>query len=79
MKQLSFGGEIVSPAMLDDPQTSKSFDLNDFLRRNGKDIRQPEIFACAKSLKEDLGFKKVGAVGFCYGGWAVLRLGAKGK
>ncbi|KAG9229506.1 dienelactone hydrolase family protein [Amylocarpus encephaloides] len=52
-----------------------SLDLPGFLARNSREIREPEIFACAKALRGQ--FKKVGAVGFCYGGWAVLRLAAK--
>src|ERR1700742_2457385 len=71
----SFGGEVVSPEMMEDPEKSKAFDLMDFLARNGKERRQPEIFECARALKEELDFKKVGALGFCYGGWAVFRLG----
>ena len=39
----------------------------------------PEIEAYVKSLKQEHGFKKVGAIGFCWGGWAVFQLGAKGK
>jgi len=48
-----------------------------FMSRNGKDKRFPEMEALAKELKGK--FKKVGAIGYCYGGWAVLQLGAKGK
>lgn len=49
-----------------------------FIGRHSKDIRFPEIETCAKSLKQEHGFKKLGAIGFCYGGWAVFQLGAKG-
>ncbi|KAK2596381.1 hypothetical protein N8I77_013273 [Diaporthe amygdali] len=71
-------------------------DLEGFLAKNGRDIREPEIFACAKELREkiiappfhlrriyikqlNLYFADafVGAVGFCYGGWAAFRLGAR--
>lgn len=51
-------------------------DLVAFRSRNDRHIREPEIFACAKALREEKGFKKIGAVGYCYGGWAVLRLAA---
>ncbi|KAF2170326.1 hypothetical protein M409DRAFT_64109 [Zasmidium cellare ATCC 36951] len=44
---------------------------------NSREIREPEIFACARKLRSE--YKKVGAVGFCWGGWAVFRLGAKGN
>lgn len=36
-----------------------------FLGKNSKDIRYPEIKAVAESLRKD--FKKVGAIGFCWG------------
>ena len=63
---------------MSDPARLAAFDIGAFLGKNGKAVREPEIAACAKALKQELGFKKVGAVGFCYGGWAVFRLGAKG-
>ena len=47
--------------------------------KNGKEVRWPEIEACAKALKGELGFKKVGAMGYCYGGWAVFKLGDKSE
>ncbi|KGQ02047.1 hypothetical protein PAAG_11225 [Paracoccidioides lutzii Pb01] len=47
------------------------------MKNNSREIREPEIFACAKALRQK-SYKKVGAIGFCYGGWAVFRLGAKG-
>lgn len=73
-----FGGEVVSPEMLFDPEKRAKFDTRKFIgEKNSKDIRWPEISSCARALKEEHGFKKVGAVGFCYGGWAVFQLGAK--
>ena len=57
----------------------KAWDHDGFTARHSKAIRGPELVACAKALREEHGFKKVGAVGFCFGGWAVLSLGAKGK
>lgn len=33
--------------------------------------------ACAKALKSEHNFKKLGAIGFCYGGWAVCHLASK--
>ncbi|KAF1847725.1 dienelactone hydrolase family protein [Cucurbitaria berberidis CBS 394.84] len=51
-------------------------DLRGFQTRNAREVREPEIFACAKTLREN-GYKKIGAVGYCFGGWAVLRLAAR--
>lgn len=50
-------------------------DVPGFVKKNSREIREPEIFDCARALRQK--YKKVGAVGFCYGGWAVFRLGAK--
>ena len=33
------------------------------VKRNGKDVRWGEIEGCAESLKAELAFRKVGAVG----------------
>lgn len=55
----------------------KLLDFPGFIGRNSKEIREPEIFACAKALKSQ--FKKVGAIGYCYGGWGCFRLAAKGN
>ncbi|CRG88423.1 protein-serine/threonine kinase [Talaromyces islandicus] len=71
-----FGGEVL-PVDLVAAERFDQFDLPGFLTRNSRETREPEIVACARSLKQDLGYKKVGAVGFCYGGWASFRLGAR--
>lgn len=50
-------------------------DLRGFLGRHRKVIRQPEMFACAGDLKQR--YRKVGAVGYCWGGWGCFQLGDK--
>ncbi|KAH6678628.1 dienelactone hydrolase family protein [Halenospora varia] len=70
-----FGGEVLpSNILTQDLSTwsSLGLDLHAFIAKNTREIREPEIFGCARALKEKYG--KVGAVGFCYGGWACLRL-----
>lgn len=47
-------------------------DLPGFMKKNSREIREPGILGCARALRA-----AVGAIGFCYGGWAVFRLGAK--
>ncbi|KAI0413975.1 dienelactone hydrolase [Xylaria grammica] len=42
-----------------------------------REIRGPEMVACARAIKTELGFKRLGAVGYCYGGWAVCHLASK--
>ncbi|KAF5021032.1 hypothetical protein F66182_6963 [Fusarium sp. NRRL 66182] len=74
-----FGGEVVTTETMNNPEKQAAFDLGAFLGRNGKDKRGPEIFAAARALKEELEYKKVGAIGFCYGGWATARLAGKGN
>jgi dienelactone hydrolase len=51
-------------------------DMAGFTKRNAREVREPAIFAAAKAIRAK-GHEKVGAVGFCYGGWAVLRLNAE--
>ena len=64
--------------MIEDPKKRETFDLKAFLGRNSKEKRFPEMSGFAKALKAERGFKKLGAIGFCYGGWAVFQLGEKG-
>ncbi|KAI0129683.1 putative hydrolase [Xylariales sp. AK1849] len=52
-------------------------DIPGFISRNNKSTRRDEIFECAKALRSQ--YKKVGVIGFCFGGWAVFQLGAKGN
>ncbi|KAJ4373630.1 hypothetical protein N0V86_007773 [Didymella sp. IMI 355093] len=48
-------------------------DLAGFSARNARSVREPEIFAAARTLRAS-GYRKLGSIGFCFGGWAVLRL-----
>ena len=64
--------------MIEDPKKRETFDLMAFLGRHSKEKRFPEISGFAKALKAEHGFKKLGAIGFCYGGWAVFQLSEKG-
>ncbi|KAJ9616470.1 hypothetical protein H2200_000189 [Cladophialophora chaetospira] len=74
-----FGGEIVTPERLDpNYKGDEPFDLPGFMGRNNWGTRKEEITSFIKALKSELGFKKVGAIGFCWGGGAVVKLGAKG-
>ena len=69
-----FGGESLAAG----PILANRFhelDIPSFVAKNSREIREPEIFDCARALREK--YKKIGAVGFCFGGWAVFRLGAK--
>lgn len=49
--------------------------MKGFITRNSKQIREPEIVSVAAALRSQ--YKRVAAIGFCWGGWAVFRLGAK--
>lgn len=69
-----FGGDVVDPETLQDPVKRAAFDIPAFIGKHNKTVREPEITAIAQHLKTQ--FPKVGAIGFCYGGWAVFRLGA---
>ncbi|KAH5457564.1 hypothetical protein HBI30_064600 [Parastagonospora nodorum] len=69
-----FECEVVDPDAMSDPEKAKKFDVMAFIGRHNKDKRWPEIKANAQELKKQ--YKKVGAMGFCYGGWACFKLAA---
>ncbi|KAK0270630.1 hypothetical protein LTR35_010838 [Friedmanniomyces endolithicus] len=74
-----FNGESLSKDILKmDMQdwAKHGLDIVAFVSKHTREIREPEIFACAEKLRAE--YKKLGAIGYCYGGWAVCRLGAKG-
>lgn len=52
------------------------FDIPAFMARNSRAMREPEIFECARAIRAEKGHKRVGAFGYCFGGWASFRLGA---
>ena len=69
-----FGGEVIAF----EPVLAERFheiDLKGFLGRHGREQREGEIIECARALKEK--YKKVGAIGYCYGGWATFMLAAQ--
>ncbi|KAF3766503.1 dienelactone hydrolase family protein [Cryphonectria parasitica EP155] len=69
-----FDGEILPiQAMLKDEWYK--VDVAGFMQTNGRKAREPGVFACARVLRDK--YKHVGAVGFCYGGWAAFRLGSR--
>ena len=75
----SFHGEIVDQEEYKRGKIDMKVFLPWFLARHPKESRFPEIESYVKSLKQEHGFKKIGAIGFCWGRWAVFQLGAKGN
>ncbi|KAK7409230.1 hypothetical protein QQX98_008606 [Neonectria punicea] len=69
-----FGGEVLPFDLIRDEKWG-DLDLAGFIGRNSRAVREPLLFACARALRRS--HAKVGAVGYCYGGWAVFRLGAR--
>lgn len=53
----------------------EELDMAGFMACNGRAEREEAVFECAKALRKS--HEKVIAVGFCYGGWAALRLGSE--
>jgi len=69
-----FDGEVISTdALLNDRW--HEIDLEGFTQRNSREARETAIFAFARAMRTR--HAKVGAIGYCYGGWVVFRLGAK--
>ena len=54
----SFDGEVVATEMFDNPEKREQFDINAFITRHSKEIRFPEMVACATALKSE--YPKVG-------------------
>lgn len=71
-----FAGEVVDSELLINDQWDK-IDLAGFGYRHRREVREPEIFECARALRQQ--YKKLGAVGYCFGGWAGFRLGGASK
>lgn len=71
----SFASEVIPTEVMDDAEAREKWGLRSFVERNSKAKRWPEIEACAKELRKS--YTKLGAVGYCYGGWAVFQLGAR--
>ncbi|KAF2108213.1 Alpha/Beta hydrolase protein [Lophiotrema nucula] len=69
-----FDNEVISEETMDDEAKRTAFDLPAFVGRNSKEIRYPEIKAVAQALKAE--YPRVAAIGYCYGAWACLQLGA---
>lgn len=59
---------------MSDPEKAKNFDIMAFIGRNNKEIRWPAIKEHAQTLKKQ--YKKVVAIGYCYGAWACFKLAA---
>ncbi|KAK4447156.1 putative hydrolase [Podospora aff. communis PSN243] len=70
-----FGGAVLSPALIDNPAEWGKLDLPGFMERNSKAVRFPEMASFATYLRTQ--HACIGAVGFCYGGWAAFQLGGK--
>lgn len=52
------------------------FDFMSWVSKHGKDHCYPMIENVAKELREKHGVTKLAAIGFCWGGWGTLKLGA---
>ncbi|EAQ86229.1 hypothetical protein CHGG_07482 [Chaetomium globosum CBS 148.51] len=52
-------------------------DMPGLKARNAREVREPEVLAYARVLREVYKGGRVGVVGYCYGGWAALRVGGE--
>jgi dienelactone hydrolase len=64
-----FGGERLDENAIKEGRWG-GIDMPGFMKRNAREMREPEIFACARELRGK--YKKLGTVGYCFGGWAVM-------
>ncbi|KAH7312445.1 putative hydrolase [Stachybotrys elegans] len=73
-----FDGDILPlDAML--AERFQEVDLPGWLARHGREKVEPDMLACARALRgtQQHQYQRVAVVGFCYGGWAGFRLGAR--
>jgi len=69
-----FHGDPVPPDAL-----KKGFIFPPWIVKHGTDVIEPVLANTIKALREEYGVKKIGAVGYCFGGRYVVRFLAKGK
>jgi len=62
-----------------DDAIEKGCDFAPWLGRHGPDVTDPIISTTIKALREEYRVKKIGAVGYCYGGRYVIRFLSKDK
>ncbi|KAH7121645.1 putative endo-1,3-1,4-beta-D-glucanase [Dactylonectria macrodidyma] len=70
-----FKGEVIPADILNDQSRWAEMDVPGFLERNSKAIRGSEVIECAGDLRSQ--HKRIGSIGFCYGGWGVFLFGTK--
>jgi dienelactone hydrolase len=66
------------PADALSPAAKEPFDLYGWIAKHPIDKVEPQMKAALKTLKEEYGIKKVGAVGYCFGGRYVIRFLGEG-
>ncbi|OQV07337.1 hypothetical protein CLAIMM_11788 [Cladophialophora immunda] len=71
-----FGGDVLpADVILAGPEHWGVLDFPTFFgSKNAKHVRGPEMVECAKLLRAR--YKRLGAVGYCFGGWGVFQLGS---
>ena len=74
LRHCSFGGETLPWKDIENGSIFADGRVDRFFTANSPDVRRPEVFACAHALRAR--YKRVGIVGYCYGGWSSIELGA---
>lgn len=64
-----FGGEVLDRDALLEGRWG-DIDIKGFAERNARSVRETEIFSATRELRGR--FERVGAVGYCYGGWGLM-------
>lgn len=62
-----------------DDALEKGFNFGPWLGRHGPDVTDPIIAGTIKAMREEYSVKKIGAVGYCFGGRYVVRFLAPGR
>jgi dienelactone hydrolase len=66
---------VIPSEIVSDHSRFGEIDFDHFHKFNAKEVRCPELVSCVKALRSQ--YKRVGVLGYCYGGWSSFRLGSK--
>ena len=69
-------GDSVPVSILSDPDRRAAYDFGAWAARHSRPHCSHMIESFCRELRENHGVQKLAAVGFCWGGWAALHLGA---
>lgn len=74
-----FSGDACPDPLLADPEQRKNFNIQAWLQKHPISAVDPIVEATIKEMRTNMGVKRMGAVGYCFGGKYVVRFLAPGR